>query len=261
MPVRRSSPAVLLVPLDLDEETLYGFYAEVDSQLDEKPAELVLDCSLLEHVASAHINTLWQARSRCEEAGVNIRLTSVTYGLERVLKVLDLNDFFRTERDGVEARESHRRSGPVAGAALPLALDIPATVDGIVSGMNHLHAYLGGCAFGEMFVFDVETVFYEVATNIRLHGDLGNGERIHFTASCGNGVFRLRFEDGGPRFDPTTAVVNFDPGIAVRNKHRHGFGLVIIRKLVDRISYERSENGLNILNLEKSIGGNGGCFG
>jgi anti-sigma regulatory factor (Ser/Thr protein kinase)/anti-anti-sigma regulatory factor len=260
MSVRANETITLLVPSDTDRETVEGFYAELDSRLSESPAEVLLDCSLLEHASSTHINTLWQARNRCEEAGIAIKLTSVTYGLERVLVVLDLYDLFVAERDGVEAGAGAR--GPDMSAAPPavLALKVDPTADGIKRAMQALHGYLMELDVGEMFAFDLETVFYEVTTNISLHGKLDASEPILVTAAPRNGVLRLRFEDPGPRFDPTRCVMDFDPKKAGRNRQRHGFGLAMIMKLVDRVSYERRDDHLNVLNLEKKIGRNGGRF-
>lgn len=258
MSVRAERTISLLVPLDVDEETMEGFYAELDGRLRESPGEILLDCSLLEHASSTHINTLWQARDRCEEAEIKVRLTEVTYGLARVLEVLDLYDLFTAERDGVEARKGVGRPDLNASASPAFSIDVNPTVDGISGAMQDLHDYLVRLNLGEIFAFDLETVFYEVTTNIRLHGDLREGEYIKLTAVPRNGFFHLRFEDTGPHFDPTSRTTDFDPKRAMRKRQRRGFGLAMIKKLVDRLSYERQDDRVNILSLEKRITANGG---
>lgn len=257
MPVRADKMVTLLVPVGVDGETVKGFYTELDSYLHESPEQVLLDCSLLEHATSTHINALWQARNRCEDAGVAVKLTSVTYGLERVLIVLDLYDLFAAERDGVEARAA-RGLEMDAGHPDALVLEVPPTTEGVGAAMHALHDYLIGLSLGEMFAFDLETVFYEVTTNIRLHGQLREDESIRFDAIPQNGIFRLRFEDPGPRFDPTSRETNFDPREAMRARQRHGFGLAMIKSLMDGLHYERENDRLNILNLEKRICRNGG---
>ena len=258
MSVRANKSVTLMGPADIDGDTLEGFYAELEDRLRDSPGELVLDCSLLEHTASSHINTLWQARNRCDEAGVMVKLTSVTYGLERVLKVLDLYDFFAAERDGVEARAGLPGLKVDMAAPPVFEIELEATPEGIGQAMEDFHAFLMELNLGEIPAFDMETVFYEVTTNIRLHGQLGAGESISFRASPQAGVFRLRFEDSGPRFDPTSDRTEFDPRKAMKSRQRQGFGLAIIRRLVDRISYDRHDQRLNVLNIDKRIGDNGG---
>ena len=256
MSVRAGKSVTLMVPVDIDDRTTQGFYAELSGRLRETPAELLLDCSLLEHASSTHINTLWQARNRCEEAGVPVKLTEVTYGLERVLIVLDLHHLFTAERDGVEAR---RGAGPAGlDAAVPLEQEVTPTVDGIAEAMSELHAYLAEINIGELLAFDIETVFYEVTTNIRIHGKLREDQPIRFTAAPREGMFNLRFEDPGPCFDPTSRATDFDPERAVRTRRRHGFGLSMIKRLMDDLTYERKDDSVNILNLKKVITGNGG---
>ena len=258
MSVKADRSVTLTVPAGVDGQTTRGFFAELSGRLGEAPDQLLLDCSLLEHASSTHINTLWHARNRCEEAGVAMRLTGVTYGLERVLVVLDLYHLFAAERDGVEARSGAGRRHAAAGGAHALEMKIEPTVEGIARAMDSLHEYLVGLDLGELFAFDIETVFYEVTTNIRIHGELREGQSIKFTAVPQNGLFNLRFEDPGPRFDPRSRSTHFDPKLAMRTRQRHGFGLAMIKKLVDELDYERLDGSLNVLNLRKAITGNGG---
>ena len=258
MSVKADKRVTLMVPVDVDEETVEGFYTELHCCLDESPEEVLLDCSLLERATSTHINTLWQARNRCEETGTPVKLTSVTYGLERVLMVLDLYDLFTAERDGVEARAGARKHDPDAVPLAALMLEVEPTVDGIAGAMETLHKHLIGLGLGEILAFDLETVFYEVTTNIRLHGELREGETIGFSAVTKDGLVHLRFEDPGPHFDPTSRSSPFDPKRAMRSRQRNGFGLAMIKRLADGLSYERESDRLNILNLEKKIDRNGG---
>lgn len=258
MSVSAKKTVTLLVPGDVYGDTLEGFFVELSGRLKESPEEILFDCSLLEHATSAHINTLWQAQSMCEDAGVPVRLISVSFGLDRVLAVLDLRDLFVAERDGVEAKTGRRRSVRDRGVPESLSLTVAPTVEGIREAMRCLHDYLVKLNHGELFAFDLETVFYEVTTNIRLHGQVPEGEHISFMAAPRNGSFYLRFKDQGPYFDPTSHRTNYDPQRAMSQRQTHGFGLAMIRKLVDHISYERQNDSLNILDLEKKIKWNGG---
>jgi anti-sigma regulatory factor (Ser/Thr protein kinase)/anti-anti-sigma regulatory factor len=260
MSVKASRTVTLIVPADADAETIKGFCTDLDSHLTGEVQDVELDCSLLEHATSMHVNTLWRALSKCEDAGVAMRLVSVTYGLERVLKVLDLYDLFVAERDGVEAEpgqggiETNREAPPM------FQLAIEPSEDGIRRAADSLHDFTIGLRFGELFAFDVETAFYEVTTNIRIHGGLKQGENIHLLAFIRNGFFRMRFEDSGSPFDPTGKSLEYDPARAVMNRQRQGFGLVMIRRMVDCISYERVNDRMNVLNLDKRISRNGGRY-
>ena len=91
MSIEATAHCSIFIPPDSDEDVLDGFFLELDTLLEEGVEAINIDCSLLNHTRSGHINALWDALTRCEEAGVPMRLTSVGYGLERLLKVLDLH--------------------------------------------------------------------------------------------------------------------------------------------------------------------------
>jgi anti-sigma regulatory factor (Ser/Thr protein kinase)/anti-anti-sigma regulatory factor len=241
----------ILVPADLDEGALDGFFAELDITLEESPKEISLDCSLLDHATSGHINTLWDAQTRCEHAGIPMRLLSVRYGLERVLKILDLFDLFTVEQIAVVPEDD--TAGDGSGAFRPPAfeLEIRPTMEEVSEAVVKLHDYLVRLGLPGSYAFDMETVFYEVATNIRRHGGLGENDLVSVRAIPGEEHVTLRFADPGQPFDPTGRKTMFDPRRAIRLKQTNGIGLAMIKRLVDTISYERVGNRLNVLTLEK----------
>ncbi|MBR6945362.1 MAG: ATP-binding protein [Prevotella sp.] len=78
------------------------------------------------------------------------------------------------------------------------------------------------------------------------HGDIIveaalNENRIKFTIS-----------DSGAAFDPTTAARNVDTTLSAEERPIGGLGILLTRKLVDSINYERI-NGRNILTLRKMM--------
>jgi anti-sigma regulatory factor (Ser/Thr protein kinase)/anti-anti-sigma regulatory factor len=241
------------VPADLDDASLVGFRARLDSLVAEAPREAVLDCSCLDHVTSDHVNTLWVAHNKCKEAGIPIRLSSVRCGLERVLKVLDLYDLFIVERAvGGQRRE-------VAGGLREiifrpvLRLDFRPVTGEVDEALNKFHDFLTRLNLEETCTFDLEIVFYEVATNIRMHGQLRETDAVAFVATPINGMISLQFIDSGPVFDPTGSESRFNPREAIRKEQRQGFGLVMIRRLADTIYYERIDDRLNLVGLWKEL--------
>jgi anti-sigma regulatory factor (Ser/Thr protein kinase) len=243
----------ILVPADLDEGALDGFFAELDITLEESPREISLDCSLLDHATSGHINMLWDAQTRCERAGIPMQLLSVRFGLERVLKVLDLFDLFTVEQ--VTTAPGDDSPGGGKGVFIPPAfeLEIRSDMDDVSESVVKLHDYLVRLGLPGSVAFDLETVFYEVATNIRRHAGLGEGEQMSIRAIPGDERITLRFADPGQPFDPTGRKTMFDPRQAIRLKQTNGIGLTMIKRLVDTISYERVGNRLNVLTLEKKL--------
>jgi anti-sigma regulatory factor (Ser/Thr protein kinase)/anti-anti-sigma regulatory factor len=242
----------LSVPADIDDDSLDGFFEELRSALAEQPAEIDLDCSLLEHTTSRHINAIWDALTCCERVGVPMRLTSVGYGMQRVLEVLDLADLFSVEYE-VGRRGKPARPPAVAGTARRLEIEMEAKIDAVVPAMQEIHGFLDQSGISDLGVFDLETVFYEVATNICQHSGLGGHRKIRFLAEIKEGEVTFEFTDPGDRFDPTGNTPEFDPRLAARRRQSRGLGLVIIQRLMDVVSYKRVDGRLNVVTLSKRL--------
>jgi anti-sigma regulatory factor (Ser/Thr protein kinase)/anti-anti-sigma regulatory factor len=242
----------ILVPADLDEGAQEGFFAELEIVLEDSPPEAVLDCALLDHATSGHINMLWEAQTKCEEAGTPMRLKSVRYGLERVLRILDLYDLFTLEPKRFDESDA-ADSGSDTAEAPVLDIEFKATMNGISDALSTFHDFLVRSGLPGSCAFDLEIVFYEVATNIRRHSGLDEADHVEFTATVEGNSVLLRFADAGEPFDPTRRSPVFDARVAIRTKQTNGIGLTMIQRLVDTISYKRVDGRLNVVTLTKQI--------
>ena len=243
---------LISVPADFDDDSLQAFFDELTLAIGDEPSEIALDCSPLEHATSRHINALWDALTRCERAGIAMRLTSVAYGLRRVLSVLDLTELFTVEYES--DREDRLSHAPVKGRASDrLEVEIEARIDAVTGVMAELHTFLEGLDLTEIGVFDLETVFYEVATNICRHSGLDEHRTIRFVADRSEDEIFFEFTDAGERFDPTGNTPEFDPRLAIMRRQSRGIGLVMIQRLMDSISYDRIDRKYNVVTLRKRL--------
>jgi anti-anti-sigma factor len=237
MPVKTEESQAILVPGNLSSGTLATFYVELDNRLKKSPIEIVIDCSRLDHATSNHISLLWETLQRSKQAGIPIRLLSVRYGLKRVLEILDLYDLFDISTE----------------CSTALQLKIRPTSGDIDKALNQFRDFLKRLDLDEICAFDLETVFYEVITNIRLYGRLNQDDLIEFTATPNHERIAMQFVDLGPLFDLASRGASFDPQQAIKSKQKRGFGLIMIKRLVDTLSYERLEDRLNVVTLEKRL--------
>ena len=250
----------IFLPSGCDGRALDVFFEELDTLLEEGVRSVDIDCSLLDHARSGHINALWDALTRCEEAGVKMRLTSTGYGLERLLEVLGLRHLFTLE----PVERSPRTAGaPLAfGATRQTAFsaELRPGMDDITGAFIRLHDFLKRLQVSEMHIFDLETVFYEVCSNILRHAELPVGSLISFSATLHGNDLELRFVDEGRPFDPTGNSRDFDHREAIRREQHHGLGISMIRRLVDEISYLREDDARNVVRLRKRVAQGGeGC--
>ena len=139
-------------------------------------------------------------------------------------------------------------------------LQLYGSVDHLQLCWQATESILQNIAFGESAEevrYNLLLAIQEVVTNILRHGygeDPSDGAgagwvelRIHHDEE------RIRFElrDAAPSFDPTVIADMEDPH-ADGELREGGYGLHIIRQLLDHVEYQR-EDGQNVLILEKAL--------
>jgi serine/threonine-protein kinase RsbW len=244
--------ATIIVPPDVDTGSSLAFLAGLDASLDSSVGEIVLDCSELLGASSSQVRVLWHARARCLAAGAGMRLVSVGPGLERVLRVLDLYGLFTVETD--PPAHAKGAGAETTGCAGRTAFEIRCepSIEGIDKAAAEFRSFLVRLGLTEMCTFDLGTAFYEIATNVRLHGKLASGETLSFSAVGENGKMRLTFADSGIPFDAASNVPKINMSEMVKRRQNHGMGLALVARLTDSMSYDRVD-GRNVLLLEKAL--------
>lgn len=245
----------LTVPDDLSDYNLEQFYGNLNLLLDKRPNEIFLDCSQLLRATSTHINILWDARYSCNKAGIQMHLVSISASLLRVLKVLDLYDLLVTHKDQDSESPERRVIPEIDPDNNVIEIEFKATDRNIRSSIVKLKDFLGKPNLEEISILEIETIFYEVATNIRLHAQISDKDLIQLTVTLCRDKIVLKFIYPGISFDPVARVKDYDPGAVIKQRQKRGYGLIMINRMADEISYERTDNNLNELYIEKYWGG------
>lgn len=234
--VNMTGDTAISFPNDVSGEPVDRFLDQLQGNLNSGPDEVIIDCSKLTRVASGHVSILWEALQKGREAGVTLRLREPSDDLLRVLRLLDLDTFF--------PREVEPGSGTYDDRFAASSTEID-------RALERFRRYLKVQAIPEPLEFELRTAFYEVVTNIRLHAAATGAIEVSFSAVREGTKMTLTFEDSGIPFDPTTTAPNQDIASRARLGQRHGFGLVMIRKLADYITYSRRDGAVNVLTLER----------
>ena len=248
--IQHRKTASVKLPPQLSAEAIEQFYAELQEALKGGAGVICFDCSAVESVQSNHIAILWSAREMCETAGARTTLLEPTFGLRRVIHLLDLQDIFETDGSGdvsLPGGEIYEQSD-MALVFVDRFEPLPKEVDRTLQAFLD---YLQRLGVPETTRFDLQTIFYEIATNICQHSHLAPGEMISFRAEPLGGSIDLVFEDNGPAFDPTTRMQAVNVREAARTGKTRGFGLPLIRKLTDDTIYDRIDDRINRLRLVK----------
>jgi len=239
------------VPARLSAEAIERFYAELQQALQAGAETVWFNCSEVHSVQSNHIAVLWGAREMCETAAVRTLLKDPTSGLKRVIQLLDLQELFDIEdsaQPGIDqaSKVSEPRENDVA-----FADRFEATLLEVDRTLHAFLDYLKRLGVPETTRFDLQTIFYEVVTNISHHAGLPPGELISFRAEPTGDSVVLVFEDAGKPFDPTAYRSNVNVREAAQAGRTRGFGLPMLRKLTDDMVYDRIDDRINRLRIRK----------
>ena len=117
---------------------------------------------------------------------------------------------------------------------------------------QHLKNWGGGIGLTTNSILRINICLDELFTNIVSYGfedDLGH--LIKFTLNADDNLLIINIEDDGIAFNPLEKI---DPDFPanVESAKIGGLGILIIRKLIDTISYER-KRGKNKLTMKKII--------
>jgi len=249
MTADRIEHCTVLVPVELTEDAPDTFRAAVDSLIAKRSEAITLDCNRVDHLTSSHIKLLWGARIRCAEEGVALRLKSNSEYVWKVLKILDLDEFFIRDED-VDADPIGVVPAELIGALDGYEDTFEAEAESIGTALERFLTYLKSISVPVGTQYVLRTLFYEVATNIRLHAAANPAEQIKFSAMLDSSGIVLTFVDNGPHFDPTEFDIS-DFSYQEGSDGRRSFGITILQKLADRLDYERLDDSKNVLILER----------
>lgn len=106
-----------------------------------------------------------------------------------------------------------------------------------------------GSGFDDRTSHACQLAVCEAVENIVQHGYQGDRGEIRLTAQAAPGALTVEILDSAPAFDPTRYPV--DPSASLGEARIGGRGLLMIRRVMDAISYERRGR-QNILRLTKN---------
>ena len=256
----KTSPATvnngcrIILPENISDLNSKELLSDVRNSIKKSPAEIILDCSQLTQVVSSHINILWQIRLDCDKANISLKLESVPERLKRVLQILDLYELFVQEsEEPVKLDQTEVTKGSIPENA-KFKTVFTSSSEQIGQALLQFKKFLDNLALPQVFSFELETVFYEVATNIRLYGEVRKSDQIQFSIQPENNKLIMIFKYNGIHFDPTLYNYDFDPAETAKLRKKRGYGLTMIKRMTDSINYQRIGNSTNVLVLEKKLG-------
>ncbi len=235
----------------LDDKEAEEFLERLKDSLQDGINDIILNCSQLNFATSKQIGTLLAAFEYCAQKGIRCRISSPKADLCRMIKMLDLEVvllpsgaddettiLFNTSRLPVSRQVSYRNKF-IAG------------IGEIREASGELNRVLRKENWPGSIISDICTIFYEISTNVRLYGGGNAANNIEFSIDSNESGITMSFLDDGLPFDPTRYKSYDDVIHAAKSGKTRGFGIILVRKLSDRMKYRRENGTTNILRIEK----------
>lgn len=130
-------------------------------------------------------------------------------------------------------------------------LEVGAHLDSLGRVRDFLNSSLDSLGLPEDAAGDLLLAVDEAVSNIVMHGSTGDGAVVEVAVQAEPDAVAVRIRDNAARYDPTgTAAPRLDIS-PLEQDHAGGFGVELIRRLVDELRYQVTDDGRNELTLVK----------
>lgn len=117
--------------------------------------------------------------------------------------------------------------------------------------MAYIRSRLEEAGCSEKVIRDMEISSSEVISNINMYAYPDGGGTIRISADVVERIATVIFRDSGPEYNPLERS-NPDAEKRIREHKIGGFGIFIVKKLMDNVRYERTD-GMNVLTIMKEL--------
>jgi len=134
-----------------------------------------------------------------------------------------------------------------------VSLSVPAHVDSLAQARDFVGSSAASLGLSEPAAGDLLLAVDEAVSNIIMHGYAGRDGAIEIEVSGDADRIVVRLRDDAPLFDPTAAAA---PRLDVSPLERDrpgGYGVELVRRLVDDLRYSVGAHGGNELTLVKDL--------
>lgn len=102
--------------------------------------------------------------------------------------------------------------------------------------------------------FNLNLVLEELATNVALYAFPKDEEHdFLITADKNDGNLVLHIVDDGVPFNPVEEAPEVDVTLGAEDREIGGLGIFLVQQLMDKVEYERTDDGKNSLTIIKKV--------
>lgn len=250
---RERSDTTVRMPESVSDETHSQLTTLFNELMAQGATQIHVDCSELSVLTHEHIWLLMHVQTQCQMQGINVVLSLPTATL---FNIETLGSF-------IEASSSLARRSAPKQPVKPAVFSAPdmhrleqsfrARPSELAKSTREFDDFLASLKINKVDRYVLRTLYTEAVQNIYRHAGLKDNQEIQVKVEHTSKCLSLTLVDEGPEFDPTSdSSVNeqiSDP-TAVEFPH---FGIKMLKRLADDITYNRSQSGKNVLRIIKEL--------
>jgi anti-sigma regulatory factor (Ser/Thr protein kinase) len=136
-------------------------------------------------------------------------------------------------------------------------LTVPGTSEGVRAALDALANLIATHGISKAISWPMEVSLDEILANVVEHAFEGRSEtgtvdvELRLDVGVEPPVCEMMVVDDGPEFDPLS-IAEPDPTVGIERRPIGGVGLVLVRRLMDEVQYERRD-GRNRLRLRRRL--------
>jgi len=222
----------------------------VSTLIGQGKRSFVIDMHDVDYLGSAGIAALVCALDKVCKCDGSLRLASLQSHPQKVLALTRLDRLFDICRPGEDIL-SGMPAMPVTAAAVKdvpawsarTLIEFPSTEGNITEAARRFGAFLDGLQLDQNMRFDLLVAFYEALANAVEHGNKADPSKCVVAECAANDrAVCVTVSDEGEGFDPDAIVT-----LASDPFRERGRGLLLIRSLMDQVSYNDKGNTITML--------------
>ena len=238
------------LPFELTPQALDEFDGTVMQHILSDTAAIAIDCSGLNHISAAQIALLLRACHMAKHGGAAVALPGASVGLIRVLRAVEVHDYFDAEVSGWP--QDHLTTEPCELRGQVLTHDFTLASEPIDCAASKLSSFLCRAGGDEAHTFEWNTIFHEWIALLQAISELDSSKQVNLIASTSSECMSVSIMDPGEPLNLCDRITNVEFREAIEAQNRPAMCMALVQRLVDSITYERS-NETNAHTLEKCL--------
>lgn len=246
--------ATVKLPEAISRDTQSRLTTLVNNLTERGATRVHIDCGDLSVLTREHIWLLLQVQSHCQMQNITVTLSVPTltlFNIETLGGLIEASSSL--SKRVMPTQPPVKPSMPAANNPHRLEQILRASASELAKSTREFESFLTKLKVEKVDRYVLRTLYTEALQNIYRHAGLKDNQEIQVQVERTGKCISLTLVDEGPEFDPTAeSAINDEISDPTAVEFPH-FGIKMLKRLADDITYHRSQSGRNVLRIIKEL--------